>query len=186
MVPESWVEDSIGDTAATTDGYGYQWWLDLGGDDGLPPYYSARGHDGQYIYVIPSLDLVVVRNGTYAKSPCPAIADPNLFTYLPSDGLVPGEGTVGPDNGWSDRAFLTPIVESLTGPAPDAAAPASASGPADPSQRATGDVDIVEPADCPNQQADTTTSTSEVPASPGSTAAATPAVAVGSTPTYTG
>ena len=42
----------------------FQWWL--GGEGGSLPddLFQAQGFDGQYIYVIPSLDLVVVRNGT--------------------------------------------------------------------------------------------------------------------------
>lgn len=120
VVPASWVSDSIADTSATFDGYGYQWWLDLDAGGPLPPYFSAIGVDGQYIYVVPDLDLVVVRNGRYTKSECPSVADPNLFTYYPSQGLVPGQGTVGPDS-WSTVEFLTPIVEAVTrAPAPDA------------------------------------------------------------------
>lgn len=114
VVPASWVTDSVTDTANTSADYGYQWWL-RDGDGFVPPYYSARGHDGQYIYVVPSLDLVVVRNGTYDKSPCPAVADPNLFVYYPPQGIVPGAGTVGPESGWSDTEVLTPIVAAITG-----------------------------------------------------------------------
>jgi CubicO group peptidase (beta-lactamase class C family) len=77
--------------------------------------YAALGHDGQFIYVIPSLDLVVVRNGTYTKDPGEPIAEPNLFGKYPSDGLVPGKGTVPPQDGWDTAAFLTPIVQSVTG-----------------------------------------------------------------------
>ena len=64
--------------------------------------------------MIPSLDLVVVRNGTYVKDPGEPIADPNLFGKYPSDGLVPGRGTDGPEH-WDDAAFLAPIIESVTG-----------------------------------------------------------------------
>ena len=55
---------------------------------------------------------VVVRNGTYAKEDGPPVADPTLFAHYPSDGLVPGKGTIAPDR-WDDSAFLTPIVESI-------------------------------------------------------------------------
>ena len=70
---------------------------------------AAIGHDGQWIYVIPELDMVVVRNGTYVKSPSPPIADPILFPLYPSDGFIPGQGTMPPDD-WDDGAFLGPIV----------------------------------------------------------------------------
>jgi CubicO group peptidase (beta-lactamase class C family) len=90
------------------------WWLqpEL---EGVPDdVYSAQGHDGQFIWVIPSLDLVVVRTGTYVKDPGPAVADPNLFGKYPPDDLVPGKGTKPPAS-WDDEAFLAPIVASVKG-----------------------------------------------------------------------
>jgi len=113
VVPASWVEDSL-EPAQDSDGiYGYQWWLYE--PDGVPAdMFAAQGHDGQFIYVIPSLDLVVVRNGTYVKDPGEPVADPTLFEHYPSDGLVEGKGTSPPDE-WDEGAFLRPIVESLGG-----------------------------------------------------------------------
>ncbi|HEY3142720.1 MAG TPA: serine hydrolase [Acidimicrobiales bacterium] len=113
IVPSDWVKDSR-EPAPESDGIdGFQWWLDH--PDGVPDdIFSAQGHDGQFIYVIPSLDLVVVRNGTYVKNPGDPIADPNLFGKYPSDGLVAGQGTSPPAD-WDDSAFLTPVVQSLTG-----------------------------------------------------------------------
>jgi CubicO group peptidase (beta-lactamase class C family) len=112
IVPTEWVADSL-EPSPSFDGYGYQWWLTGTSGDGLPAdTYSARGHDGQYIYVIPSLDLVVVRNGTYAKFDGPPIGKPTLFPRYPSGGLVPGEGTTPPDE-WNDVDFLTPIINAL-------------------------------------------------------------------------
>ncbi len=72
----------------------------------------AMGFDVQRIYVMPDLDLVVVRNGTYVKDPGPPVADPNLFGVYPPGGFVPGRGTA-PPNDWNDDAFLTPIIEAL-------------------------------------------------------------------------
>ena len=112
VVPSAWVHDSI-QNAPGASGYGYMWWL--GPPSGAPKdTYAAIGHDGQYIYVIPSLDLVVVRNGTYVKDPGPPIADPNLFSKYPPDGLVKGKGTLAP-NDWDDSTFLTAIVKAVTG-----------------------------------------------------------------------
>ena len=41
------------------------------------------------------------------------VADPTLFSRYPPDDLVPGKGTVPPDD-WSTTEFLTPVVESIT------------------------------------------------------------------------
>jgi CubicO group peptidase (beta-lactamase class C family) len=57
VVPAAWVEASTQAhvTAGTlSDGYGYQWWVDDGG------YYMALGYEGQFIYVVPEKDMVVV------------------------------------------------------------------------------------------------------------------------------
>jgi CubicO group peptidase (beta-lactamase class C family) len=112
VVPSEWVADSV-TPAPSYEGYGYQWWLTGVTTSRLPQdTFSARGHDGQYIYVVPSLDLVVVRNGTYGKYDGPPIGKPTLFPKYPSGGLVPGEGTTPPDE-WDDAKFLTPIINAL-------------------------------------------------------------------------
>lgn len=47
-----------------TSGYGYQWWLDDFVVNGRSvPSYSTRGFGGQYIFVVPSLNLVVAFTG---------------------------------------------------------------------------------------------------------------------------
>lgn len=70
IVPEQWVIDSITPDAAhlipgksnplsdSSDGYGYQWWIPAGADD----EYMARGIYGQYIYIDPDQNLVIVKN----------------------------------------------------------------------------------------------------------------------------
>jgi len=202
VVPSSWVQDSVTDTATSYSGYGYQWWLDAGGG-GIPPYFSARGHDGQFIYVVPSLDLVVVRNGTYVKSECPSVADPNLVYYYPPSGLVPGLGTTPPDN-WSDEQFLAPIVEALTG-APVEGAGAAATNPGDPAAIAAGPGPLASAevaaeagaAACPNVAevpVDTTTTAEPSPTTSSQTSTSltsttllrAAATAVSATPTLTG
>ena len=113
MVPAAWVKASVANASPAGDpGYGYMWWL-LSDVKGVPhDAYAAEGHDGQFIYVIPSLDLVVVRTGTYVKDPGPALADPNLFGPYPPDNLVPGKGTIAADD-WNESEFIGPIVKSL-------------------------------------------------------------------------
>jgi CubicO group peptidase (beta-lactamase class C family) len=113
VVPAAWVDASLA-SAPTYRGYGYQWWLEGKTDDKLPPdTFAAEGHDGQFIYVIPSKELVVVRNGHYDKWPGDPIADPQLFLRYPSDGLTEGGGTLPPDS-WSHADFLGPILSSIT------------------------------------------------------------------------
>lgn len=113
IVPAEWVRASI-DPVETSDGaYGYQWWTY--GIEGVPDdAFLAEGIDGQFIHVIPSLDLVVVRNGEYVKDPRPPVADPNLFGRYPSGSLVEGRGTAEPE-GWDSSELLTPIVEAVGG-----------------------------------------------------------------------
>jgi CubicO group peptidase (beta-lactamase class C family) len=56
LLPGGWVEASSHKHIVATlqDGYGYQWWVDGSG------YYMALGYAGQYIFVIPDKDMVVV------------------------------------------------------------------------------------------------------------------------------
>lgn len=112
VVSQAWVDASL--TPATAyRGYGYQWWLEGSTNPALPDdLFMANGHDGQFIYVIPSLELVVVRNGHYDKFVGPAIAEPSLFLRYPSDGLTPEGGTIGPVT-WSHAEFLKPILDSI-------------------------------------------------------------------------
>ena len=63
LLPSGWVDYARTPTfqqAGVTDGrYGAHWWLEIGG----PGSFSANGYDGQFIVIVPDLDLVVVRNG---------------------------------------------------------------------------------------------------------------------------
>ncbi|TAN41933.1 MAG: class C beta-lactamase-related serine hydrolase [Nitrospirae bacterium] len=63
VVPAVWVAESTKTHIDTPDGlagrygYGYQWWRNRFGG------YSARGYGGQYIFVIPEYDMVIVFTG---------------------------------------------------------------------------------------------------------------------------
>ena len=71
IVSQSWIKE------ATTEfdnlaSYGYQWWTSTISENGLGrarqddyPFFSALGLDGQYIYVWPEKDLVLVRFTKY-------------------------------------------------------------------------------------------------------------------------
>lgn len=70
ILPEDWVRYTT--TAATgSDGtYGAFFWLNKSGTDhpDVPrDMYCCRGHDGQFIYIIPSKELVIVRTGFSKK-----------------------------------------------------------------------------------------------------------------------
>ena len=57
VVPRGWVEEATSelvDAGTLLDGYGYQWWAS---DEG---YFSAIGYKGQFIHVVPELDLIMV------------------------------------------------------------------------------------------------------------------------------
>jgi CubicO group peptidase (beta-lactamase class C family) len=63
VVPASWVEQSTRADATTdpADFYQYFWWVDV-----VHPErgrFMARGNFGQFIYVVPDKDLVIVRMG---------------------------------------------------------------------------------------------------------------------------
>jgi CubicO group peptidase (beta-lactamase class C family) len=64
LLPEGWADYARTPTwqqpeAAAEGRYGAHWWLDVGG----PGSFSANGYDGQYIVLVPDLDLILVRHG---------------------------------------------------------------------------------------------------------------------------
>lgn len=72
LLPAGWMDYATTAVAAAgePEPYGAQWWLNDAGDGSplrfadLPAdAYWASGHDGQYLVVVPSADLVVVRTG---------------------------------------------------------------------------------------------------------------------------
>ena len=70
IVPEAWVAESTKPQSAAQPipGYGYQWWLRKFGD--LSAYYAV-GHGGQYIVVVPDLELVAVSTGRFPSGKYP-------------------------------------------------------------------------------------------------------------------
>ena len=63
VMPASWVEDStqVDTTTDPADFYQYFWWVDVARPE--PGRFMARGNYGQFIYVAPDKDLVIVRMG---------------------------------------------------------------------------------------------------------------------------
>ena len=62
LISQGWVEESTRPDATTdpSSDYQYFWWVDT--PDGKN-HFSAQGNYGQYIYVVPEKDLVIVRLG---------------------------------------------------------------------------------------------------------------------------
>jgi len=92
LLPEEWVQASTSKhietkglmNAAEDDGYGYLWWIDSFGG------YSAHGFGGQYVFVLPSLDMVIVFT---SGLPVSLFATPN---QLVRNYLIPAAKATGP------------------------------------------------------------------------------------------
>jgi CubicO group peptidase (beta-lactamase class C family) len=92
VLPEGWVRYATMPTAAAPRGqYGAHWWLNAGPPGApaqrpwpaLPPeVYAARGHSGQWVAVVPSARLVVVRLGLTLPDEEPADGTETLIAEL--------------------------------------------------------------------------------------------------------
>jgi CubicO group peptidase (beta-lactamase class C family) len=82
VIPGDWVTASTTTHIAATlqDGYGYQWWIN---DDG---YYMALGHRGQFIFVFPEDDMIVVFLSD------PEIGNYDLPEYFLNRYIIPALG----------------------------------------------------------------------------------------------
>jgi CubicO group peptidase (beta-lactamase class C family) len=65
LLPEEWVKYTITPAKGSEGDYGAHFWINSSGEyPGVPAdLFYADGHYGQFIYIIPSKSLVVVRNG---------------------------------------------------------------------------------------------------------------------------
>ena len=95
IVPETWVEKSTHASEMVTvkgigdvGGYEYLWWVEYGGvhfpEATLPGMFSARGANGHYILVIPTLDLVIVSR----TDSDPPARDTKTITEWADKGIV--------------------------------------------------------------------------------------------------
>lgn len=67
LVSRDWVTQSTTVQFERDSGsadYGYQWWVRTFGDHDYPAYF-AQGHAGQYIFVVPDLQLVIAMTSNY-------------------------------------------------------------------------------------------------------------------------
>ncbi len=107
-------------TGEILDGYGYQWWL-AGGRS----YYAARGAGGQFIFVVPDLDLVTVFTGGLADGdiPIPLFENYVVRAVASDEALPENPDAVAQLQTTVDR-LIHPIPEPVP-PLPDVAAEVS-------------------------------------------------------------
>jgi CubicO group peptidase (beta-lactamase class C family) len=107
IVPSAWVEASTREHISSTlqDGYGYQWWVDDAG------YYMALGYRGQFIFVLPELDMVVVIVSD------PEIGDYEVPEYLLTTYIIPAVLSNEPlTENHESFALLEAIIEEFANP----------------------------------------------------------------------
>lgn len=70
ILPENWVKYTTTPASESKSQYGAFFWLNLSKDNPAAPtdMFSAEGHDGQQIFIIPSKDMVVVVLGYSPRS----------------------------------------------------------------------------------------------------------------------
>lgn len=81
IVPQAWVRASTSPSAPTPPGalrYGYQWWIPKDGPDGV---FMARGIYGQYIYIDPGRDVVIVATGADRAFRQQGVHDSNIAIF---------------------------------------------------------------------------------------------------------
>jgi CubicO group peptidase (beta-lactamase class C family) len=107
IVSSEWVEVSTREHIAGTmqDGYGYQWWVDDSG------FYLALGYRGQFIYVVPEMNMVVAFTSHL----------PDYNFYVPqgllTDYIIPAVQSTSPlPENPEGNELLTSQIEALVNP----------------------------------------------------------------------
>lgn len=103
VVSEAWLAEATS-PADNEPTYGYQWWLNADGAQWPELPHSlimGNGYNGQYLYIFPEQDLVVMRSSVYQS-----YGDEKVI-----DGVV-RILTMPPDE-WNAPKFLTPILEAI-------------------------------------------------------------------------
>jgi CubicO group peptidase (beta-lactamase class C family) len=94
IVPEAWVEKSshasemVKSNGVDLGGYEYLWWVDYGGvhfpEVAVPGIYSARGAGAHYLFILPTLDLVIV----HRTDNDPPVRDAKTIAEISNRGSV--------------------------------------------------------------------------------------------------
>ena len=89
IIPEQWVKDSIRNYRKNTGnewGYGYSWWLvELKNHSS----FHAIGYGGQYIIVIPDLNMVIVTTADATVDNTGARNQYNSIIGIVEDHIIP-------------------------------------------------------------------------------------------------
>ncbi|MEN6316369.1 MAG: serine hydrolase [Clostridiaceae bacterium] len=83
LVPEKWIEDSLtkqNDGYPPKGEYGYLWWINKYG--GYTTYFAA-GYGGQFIFIVPALNMIIVTTASWDKP------STNISYQLVNDYIVP-------------------------------------------------------------------------------------------------
>lgn len=81
IVPADWIAASTAPSAKTKPGkigYGYQWWIPVGADDGQ---FMGRGIYGQYLYIDQQAGVVIVTTAADRKFREDGVADANIAMF---------------------------------------------------------------------------------------------------------
>ena len=89
LIPAQWVLDSTSPHMdAFVADYGYQWWVRsdiyLENEEPALSLFSAQGFGGQFIFVVPAMDMVVVTTGKNEQSRGQEVLDLFLNNILPA------------------------------------------------------------------------------------------------------
>ena len=120
VVPAHWVEESTQSYSAAdfAAGYGYLWWI--GFNNSIAPAvtlpagtFSALGYGGQYAFVIPAFDLVIVHRAARFQNGGPSMREFGRLLWLLLDaGHFPD---IGPDATIAAAQGTRPDGDALKG-----------------------------------------------------------------------
>jgi hypothetical protein len=122
IVPAAWVEASTSskiETGYMDYQYGYQWWVDPTGG------YHARGYGGQYIFVVPEQNMVVVFASGFEDSGMETVPAMLLNAFIIPAARSTESLPPDPDH----AALLEARLQTLAHPAPKGVPPLPAIAP---------------------------------------------------------